>query len=411
MSKAAASHNPDRTTSAPAAAKTKPKRTPAAAKAVASPDKTAAAKIEACEDRGEGCAAAAEAAGLVYVSDEEPGITRKKSGAGWRYIGPDGKTIKDYWERKRIDKIAVPPAYKDVWICPNENGHIQATGRDDRGRKQYRYHPDWRAIRDEAKYGKMLLFGQKLPEIRARVQHDLALPGLPREKVVATVVALLEKTLMRVGNEEYTRTNKSYGLTTLRNRHARVHGTELVLDFRAKHGIQQHVELRDRRLAGIVKRLQDISGQDLFQYLDDDDQRHGITSQDVNEYLHEITGEDITAKDFRTWAATNLAALALHELEQFDNQAKAKKNVLQAVERVSKLLGNTPAICRKCYIHPAIFDGYLDGSLAEALKQRAEAALEPAAASRTGLSAEEVAVVAFLSRSLTDAANEATKAA
>jgi DNA topoisomerase I len=355
--------------------------------------------------------AAAKAARLHYVDGRRPGITREAGTDGFVYRNPDGSLVTDEKTLQRVRKLAIPPAYTDVWICRDPRGHLQAVGRDARGRKQYRYHPDWRAIRDEAKYGKMLLFGQKLPEIRARVQHDLALPGLPREKVLATVVALLEKTLMRVGNEEYTRSNKSYGLTTLRNRHARVHGTELVLDFRAKHGIQQHVELRDRRLAGIVKRLQDISGQDLFQYLDDDDQRHGITSQDVNEYLHEITGEDITAKDFRTWAATNLAALALHELEQFDNQAKAKKNVLQAVERVSKLLGNTPAICRKCYIHPAIFDGYLDGSLAEALKQRAEAALEPAAASRTGLSAEEIAVVAFLSRSLTEAADEATKAA
>ena len=250
----------------------------------------------------------------------------------------------------------------------------------------------------------MLLFGEKLPEIRARVHRDLGLPGLPREKVLATVVALLEKTLMRVGNEEYTRTNKSFGLTTLRNRHAKVRGTELVLDFRAKHGIQQHVELRDRRLAGIVRRLQDIAGQELFQYLDEDEQRHAISSQDVNAYLHEATGEDITAKDFRTWAATNLAALALDEFERFDSQAKAKKNVLHAVEKVSKLLGNTPAMCRKCYIHPAIFDGYLDGSLAEALRQRAEAVLEPAAASSADLSAEEVAVVAFLSRRLGAAA-------
>jgi DNA topoisomerase I len=355
--------------------------------------------------------AAAKAARLHYVDDSRPGIAREAGEDGFVYRNPDGSAVTDEKTLERIRKLAIPPAYTDIWICRDPRGHLQAVGRDARGRKQYRYHPDWRAIRDEAKYGKMLLFGQKLPEIRARVHHDLALPGLPREKVLATVVSLLEKTLMRVGNEEYTRTNKSYGLTTLRNRHVRVRGTELVLDFRAKHGVQQHVELRDRRLAGIVKRLQDISGQDLFQYLDDDDQRHGITSQDVNEYLHEITGEDITAKDFRTWAATNLAALALHELEQFDSHAKAKKNVLQAVERVSKLLGNTPAICRKCYIHPAIFDGYLDGSLAEALKQRAEAALEPAVASRTGLTAEEVAVVAFLSRSLTDAAEATTKAA
>ena len=354
--------------------------------------------------------AAAKAARLHYVDDARPGITRDKGADGFVYRGPDSAEITDEKVIERIRKLAIPPAYTEVWICRDPRGHLQAVGRDARGRKQYRYHADWRAIRDEAKYGKMLLFGRKLPEIRAHVQHDLALPGLPRRKVLATVVALLEKTLMRVGNEEYTRTNKSFGLTTLRNRHARIRGTEVVLDFRAKHGIQQHVELRDRRLAGILKRLQDIHGQELFQYLDDDEQRHGISSQDVNEYLHEISGEDITAKDFRTWAATNLAALALHELELFDSQAKAKKNLVHAVEKVSKLLGNTPAMCRKCYIHPAIFDGYLDGSLAEALKQRAEAVLEPAAASHADLTAEEVAVVAFLSRKLQQVADSPDKA-
>jgi DNA topoisomerase-1 len=355
---------------------------------------------------------AARVAKLQYVERRRAGITREMGSDGFIYRQPDGTQITDEKTLERLRKLAIPPAYSDVWICRNPRGHLQAVGRDARGRLQYRYHPEWRAVRDEAKYGKMLLFGQKLPEIRARVQHDLALPGLPRRKILATVVALLEKTLMRVGNEEYTRTNKSFGLTTLRNRHVKVKGTEVVLDFRAKHGIQQHVELRDRRLAGIIRRLQDIHGQELFQFLDEDEQRHQISSQDVNEYLHEITGEDITAKDFRTWAATNLAALALHEFEQFDSQAKAKKNLLHAVEKVSKLLGNTPAMCRKCYIHPAVFDGYLDGSLAEALKQRAEATLEPEAASRNGLTAEEVAVVAFLSRSLDSVAEpDAAKAA
>ena len=355
--------------------------------------------------------AAAKAAHLHYVDARRPGITREKVGDKFVYRQPDGSVVTDEKTLQRLRKLAIPPAYADVWICRDPRGHLQAVGRDARGRKQYRYHADWRAVRDEAKYGKMLLFGKKLPEIRARVQHDLGLPGLPRLKVLATVVALLEKTLMRVGNEEYTRTNKSFGLTTLRNRHAHVRGTEVVLDFRAKHGIQQHVEIRDRRLASILKRLQDIRGQELFQYLDEDEQRHGISSQDVNEYLHDITGEDITAKDFRTWAATNLAALALHELEQFDSEAKAKKNVLHAVEKVSKLLGNTPAMCRKCYIHPAIFHGYLDGSLAEALKQRAEAVLDPAAASQADLTAEEVAVVAFLSRGLEGMAEQASSKA
>jgi len=219
---------------------------------------------------------------------------------------------------------------------------------------------------------------------------------------------LLEKTMMRIGNDEYAKTNKSFGLTTLRTRHAKVSGAGLVLDFRAKHGIQQHIELKDRRLAGIVARLQELHGQELFQYLDEDGVQHDISSQDVNEYLHEVTGEDITAKDFRTWAATNLAALALREFEQFDSEAKAKKNVLRAIETVSKMLGNTPAICRKCYIHPRIFDGYMDGSLAEALKARAEAALAPESAARTDLTADEVAVMAFLSRTLDNIAEQGT---
>ena len=347
--------------------------------------------------------AAARAARLHYTAPDRPGLAREAGGSGFVYREPDGSLVIDEDTLARIRALAIPPAYVDVWICRDPNGHLQAVGRDARGRRQYRYHPRWRAVRDEAKFGKMLLFGEKLPIIRAQVARDLALPGLPRRKVLATVVALLEKTLMRVGNDEYAKSNKSYGLTTLRNRHARVKGAAVVLDFRAKHGIQQHVELRDRRLATIIKRLQDLSGQELFQYVDDDEQ-HDISSQDVNDYLHEICGEDITAKDFRTWAATNLAAMALQQFEKFDSHAKAKKNVLHAVESVSKLLGNTPAMCRKCYIHPAIFDGYLDGSLAAALRRRADAALEANAMSPDALTAEEVAVVAFLSRSLQRAA-------
>ena len=349
---------------------------------------------------------AARAAHLHYVDDSKPGYTRRAGKDGPIYLDPKGETVTDEAVLTRLKKLAIPPAYTDVWICRDPKGHLQAVGRDARGRKQYRYHPDWRLIRDEAKYGKMLVFGAKLPELRAHVQKDLARPGLPREKVLATVVTLLEKTMMRIGNDEYARTNHSYGLTTLRNRHAKVKGAALVLDFRAKHGIQQHIELKDRRLANIIGKLQDLRGQELFQYVDDDGNQHDISSHDVNEYLHQITGEDITAKDFRTWAATNLAALALREFEQFDSEAKAKKNVLRAIEKVSKLLGNTPAICRKCYIHPRIFDGYLDGSLAEALKDRAEAALEPAARAETGLTAEEVAVVAFLSRTLEHVAEQ-----
>lgn len=411
MAKQAAKRQPDEAR-APEAKPTQARATQArAAQARAAQAKAGVAKASGAQAAGDECCsaaatglsdprAAARAAHLHYVDPARPGIRRERGKGGFVYLMPDGKPVSDEAELARIRKLAIPPAYEDVWICRDPKGHLQAVGRDARGRRQYRYHAAWRAIRDETKYGKMLLFGDKLPMIRERVAHDLKLPGLQRRRVLATVVALLEKTLMRVGNEEYRRANKSFGLTTLRNRHAQVKGSEVVLDFRAKHGIQQHVELQDRRLAGIIRKLQDIPGQDLFQYLDDDGARHGISSQDVNDYLHEITGEDITAKDFRTWAATNLAARALREFERFDSEARAKKNVLHAVETVSKLLGNTPAMCRKCYIHPAIFEGYLDGSLAEALQARAEQTLEADRAQGSALSAEEVAVVAFLGRSL-----------
>jgi DNA topoisomerase-1 len=340
---------------------------------------------------------AAKAARLRYVSDAKPGITRKPAKEGWDFFQPDGSKIKDPDEIARIKKLAIPPAYRDVWICPQPNGHIQAVGRDARGRKQYRYHARWREVRDDAKYARMLVFGRELPNIRARVERDLGLPGLPREKVLAAIVRLLERTLVRIGNEEYARENKSFGLTTLRRRHVKVKGSGVTFDFRAKHGIKWHVELSDRRLSKIIGKLTDLSGQELFQYLDDGGQTHGVTSDDVNAYLREITGEDITAKDFRTWAATNLAALALAELESFDTKAKAKKNVLRAIEAVAKMLGNTPSICRKCYIHPAIFEAYLDGSLLDGIKARAGAVLDRPDA---GLRAEEVAVVAFLERRL-----------
>ena len=340
---------------------------------------------------------AARAAKLRYVSDRKPGIKRVRSEDGFQYVDTDGSSISDEDTLQRIRKLAIPPAYTDVWICRDPRGHLQAVGRDARGRKQYRYHPRWRVVRDEAKYGKMLVFGRVLPIIRAQVRHDLGLPGLPKRKVLAAIVALLEKTMMRVGNEEYAKQNKSYGLTTLRNRHAKVKGNHLTFDFRGKHGVNHHIDLDDRRLARVVERCRDLPGQDLFQFLDHDGERHSIGSEDVNHYLHEITGEEVTAKDFRTWAATNLAAATLAELERFDSQAAAKKEVVRAVESVAKRLGNTPAICRKCYIHPAVFEGYLDGSLAEGLKQRADAILDEHA---PGLTAEEVALTAFLSRRL-----------
>jgi DNA topoisomerase I len=341
--------------------------------------------------------AAAKAAKLRYVSDKQPGITRERTDDGFVYRNPDGSTVTDEKTLARIRSLAIPPAYQDVWICRLCYGHLQAVGRDARGRKQYRYHPRWRVVRDESKYGRMLVFGRVLPQIRARVQEDLGKPGLPREKVLAAIVRLLETTLARVGNEEYAQSNKSFGLTTLRNRHVKVAGSRLTFDFRGKHGVLHHIDLKDRRLAGIVKRCRDIPGQELFQYMDEDGEPRGVESDDVNAYLREISGEEITAKDFRTWAATNLAALALGSLEAFDNKTKAKKNVVEAVVAVSKMLGNTPAICRKCYIHPAIFDGYLDGSLIEGLKVRADEAL---ARPEVGLTAEEIAVTAFLSRRL-----------
>ncbi|WP_239991986.1 DNA topoisomerase IB [Rhodopila globiformis] len=348
--------------------------------------------------------AAAKAAKLRYVSDRGKGIRRARNKDGFDYVAPDGSRITDPGELARIRKLAIPPAYQDVWICPYANGHLQATGRDARGRKQYRYHPKWREVRDEAKYGRMLTFGKVLPTIRAQVEKDLAKSGLPREKVLAAIVRLLESTLIRVGNEEYARSNRSFGLTTLRNRHVKVEGAASIrFDFRGKSGTEHHIDLKNRKLANVVRRCQDLPAQELFQYLDEDGQPRRVDSDDVNDYLQAISGEAITAKDFRTWAATNLAALALQRLEAFDTQAKARRNVVQAVESVSKMLGNTPAICRKCYIHPAIFDGYLDGSLLDALKRRtAEKLADPG----HGLKAEEAAVVAFLAHQLGEQAED-----
>jgi DNA topoisomerase-1 len=344
----------------------------------------------------------ARAAHLRYVHDRQPGFRRVRTGEkAFDFLDHEGAALTDEAHLARIRKLAIPPAYEDVWICRHANGHLQATGRDARGRKQYRYHPLWRQVRDQGKYARMLAFGAVLPRIREVVDRDLGRHGLPREKVLAAVVRLLEGTLARVGNEEYARENKSFGLTTLRRRHARVRGAHLTFDFRGKHGIAHHIDLTDRRLAAIVRRCQELPEQHLFHYLDDDGTPRPVASDDVNAYLHEISGEEITAKDFRTWAATNLAALALAELEAFDTQARAKKNIVAAVESVAKRLGNTPAICRKCYIHPAVFEGYLDGSLVTGLKAHADAILaEP----HSGLSAEEVAVTAFLSRRLGEVA-------
>ena len=348
--------------------------------------------------------AAARAASLRYVSDATPGITRRRVGTGFAYRDPGGHLIRDRAVLRRIKALAVPPAWRDVWICPYANGHVQAVGRDARGRKQYRYHARWRSVRDEAKYGRLLLFGRVLPRIRARVDADLAQPSLPRTRILAALVRLLETTLARVGNPEYARDNKSFGLTTLRNRHAKINGGSIELDFRGKHGIAHHLAIRDARLARIVRRCQDLPGQELFQYVDEAGERHALGSQDVNEYLREIAGEDVTAKDFRTWAATNLAALALHECAAATSEAAAKQNMLRAIDAVAKLLGNTPTVCRKCYIHPAIFEGYLDGSLLAALTR-----ISPRGGDVPGMKPEEVAVVAFLRRRL--AADQPTSTA
>jgi DNA topoisomerase-1 len=336
---------------------------------------------------------AAESAGLLYVSDEEPGIRRRKSGKGFSYRNPDGSTVQDAETLKRIKSLAVPPAYTDVWICPDPRGHIQATGRDDRGRKQYRYHAAWRELRDSTKYEHMFEFARILPALRQRVDADMARRGLPREKVVATVVHLLENTLIRVGNSDYAKQNKSYGLTTLRDRHVKIEGAEMRFQFKGKSGKTWKLRVKDRRLAKVVKACQDIPGQHLFQYIDEDGDRQEVTSQDVNSYLKEATGADITAKDFRTWAGTVLAAMALREFETVDGAARTKKNVRAAVERVSARLGNTPTICRKCYIHPEVFNAYFEGDLAREIREEVE---EELATEIEKLKPEEAALLALL---------------
>lgn len=336
---------------------------------------------------------AAEEAGLRYVSDDRPGYTRKRDGEGFVYFDTDGKPIRDEQRILRINRLAIPPAYTEVWICPAANGHIQATGRDARRRKQYRYHERWREVRDENKYERMVLFGETLPKIRRRVKKDMARPGLPREKVVATVVHLLEQTFIRVGNEEYARENKSFGLTTMRDRHVDVVGAKVRFRFRGKSGVDHEVDVNDRRVANVVKKLTDLPGQELFQYVDGEGDAHAVTSEEVNDYLREITGQEFTAKDFRTWAGTVLAAMALTELGAFENKTQARKNVRDALHAVAKILGNTPAVCRKCYVHPVVLESYLSGGAIEGLKQRAE---ETLAEALEDLNSGEAAVLSFL---------------
>jgi DNA topoisomerase-1 len=306
---------------------------------------------------------AAKAAGLRYVTDQSPGIRRSKAGRHFRYIAPDGTPVRDQLELARIKALAIPPAWSDVWICSRSDGHLQATGRDAKGRKQYRYHPRWREVRDETKYGRMLAFGQTLPRIRERVEHDLNHTGLPREKVLAAVVRLLERTLIRIGNEEYARVNESYGLTTLRDEHVAVNTTAVHFYFRGKSGKEHQVDLHDRRLAGIVRRCRDLPGQILFQYLDEHGHPHSVGSADVNDYLREIAGEEFTAKDFRTWFGTVLAARELLNAEPAESHHERQHRIVRAVEAVAERLGNTPAICRRCYVHPLVPEAYLDGRL------------------------------------------------
>jgi DNA topoisomerase I len=354
---------------------------------------------------------AAEAAGLVYVNDEDRGIRREPAGDGFAYYKPNGDKLTDEATLERIRKLAIPPAYTDVWICTRANGHLQATGRDARGRKQYRYHPQFREVRESTKYEHMMEFARALPAIRAKLAEHMALRGLPREKVLATVVHLLETTLIRVGNDDYAKSNKSYGLTTLRNPHVKVDGSELRFQFKGKSGKTWRLQVKDRRIARIVRACQDLPGQRLFQYKDEGGEVRDVTSADVNGYLREITGTDITAKDFRTWAGTVMAALALQEFEAFDTKATQKKNLKAAIERVSARLGNTPTICRKCYIHPEVLNAYTEGNLLLQVKQEVEDELREDIAR---LKPEEAAVLAMLEgrlkRTLEDSLKESLAA-
>jgi len=322
---------------------------------------------------------------LHYVDDTQPGLTRKKLRGKFVYFDPTGQRINDPDEIKRINSLAVPPAYTDVWICADPRGHLQATGRDARGRKQYRYHPRWREVRDADKYSRLREFGLALPKLRKQLETLLDAPGFSRDKVMATVITLLDATLIRVGNTQYARDNRSYGLTTLRSRHVEVNGSAILFQFRGKSGIDHQITVKDRRLARIIKRCLEIPGQNLFQYLDENGERHSVSSHDVNTYLKTLTGADFTAKDYRTWAGSALALAVLREL-QWESETEAKRHVVEMVKSVSKQLGNTPAVCRKCYIHPAVVERFLLGALAELPRPRV----------RKGLRSEEVALAMFL---------------
>ena len=335
---------------------------------------------------------AAAATGLHYVDDTQPGLSRKRVRGKFQYFDAKGERIRDEAQIKRINLLVIPPAYTDVWICADALGHLQATGRDARGRKQYRYHPRWREVRDENKYARMLAFGQTLPKVRKQLEQHLATPGLSRDKVMATVISLLDNTLIRVGNSQYARDNQSYGLTTLLNEHVEVKGSAIAFQFRGKSGVEHQVSLKDQRLARIIKRCMELPGQHLFQYLDEDGERHHVSSHDVNEYLRTLHGSDFTAKDYRTWAGSALALAMLRELH-WQPEPEAKRHIVNMVKDVARALGNTPAVCRRCYIHPAVLERFVLGELAALPKPR----------ERKGLRLEEVALATFL-KNLTEAA-------
>jgi len=339
----------------------------------------------------------ARAAGLRYSSDDRPGITRRRKGKDFTYHRPNGSLIRDKKTLGRIKRLAIPPAYEDVWISPLDNGHVQATGRDARGRKQYRYHPYWHQQRDETKFGHTLDFARVLPKIRRRVAADLRRPDMGKEKILATVVRLLETTVIRVGNDEYARDNHSYGLTTMRNRHVEVKKADIAFSFRGKSGKHHDITLHDPRLAKIIRACQDLPGQELFSYTENGKPAGHIESADVNAYLHEITGSDFTAKDFRTWIGTVLAATAFQEFEAVTSQTQAKKNIGTVIESVAKILGNTPAVCRKCYVHPEVITAYTDGEPFDALKEQISGKLSK---SLNKLKPAEAAVLALLQRRL-----------
>ena len=336
---------------------------------------------------------AAETAGLRYVTDDQPGIARHKSGKGFFYRDPNGSKITSAKTLDRIRMLAIPPAYTHVWICPRADGHIQATGRDAKGRKQYRYHAAFREVRDSAKYEHVTAFASALPQLRDTVRRHMAQKGLSREKVLATIVYLLETTLIRVGNEDYAKQNHSYGLTTLLHQHVDVEGAGLHFEFKGKSNKMWRLDVKNKRVANTVKLLEDLPGQHLFQYVDREGERHSVGSADVNAYLREISGREITAKDFRTWAGTVLAAMALNEFGAIDTQAKAKKNIRAAIERVSSRLGNTATICRKCYVHPEVLNSYLSGELLLEIKEDIETELRD---NLPQLRPEEAAVLALL---------------